>query len=233
MNERQLVYQARQAVYGLLQRLYKDAPDPKLYQWLLANHPFSEFPIVFQDAPNHLLEQLEQALLEATFEELRQDYIQLYVGPGRMEVPPWESVYRNDERRLFDQHTLQVRETYARHGMEFVKKNKTPEDHISIELEFMRIVTERLLKAIDLQDEKAERILIQEQLEFLNGHMLVWMPFFIDLTRKSAKTVFFSRLSELLGKFLNWDVETLNQMLILLPISDAVVAEHTNEPAPQ
>ncbi len=233
MNERQLVYQARQAVYGLLQRLYKEAPDPDLHAWLVSSRPFAEFPIIFQDDPNQLLEQLDKALLEVTFKELKQDYIQLYIGPGRMEVPPWESVYRNDERRLFDTHTLQVRETYARHGMEFVRKNKTPEDHISIELEFMRILTERLLKAIDLKDEKAERILLQEQLEFLNKHMLVWVPFFIKLTQKAAKTAFFNGLAELLGKFLNWDVETLNQMLILLPASDAVVVEQTDEPTPQ
>jgi len=233
MNERQLVYQARQAIYGLLQRLYKEAPDPDLHQWLVTSRPFADFPILFQDDPNQLPEQLDTALLEASYEELKRDYIQLYIGPGRMEVPPWESVYRNDERRLFDTHTLQVRETYARHGMEFAKKNKTPEDHISIELEFMRILTERSLKAIDLKDEIAERILIREQLEFLDKHMLVWVPSFIGLTKKSAKTAFFDGLAELLGKFLNWDVETLNQMLILLPASNVVVAEQADEPTPQ
>jgi len=141
----------------------------------------------------------------------------LFWGPGRMEAPPWESVYRNDERRLFDTHTLEVRETYARHGMEFVQKNKTPEDHIAIELEFMRILTERLLKALDLGDETAERILLQEQLAFLNDHLRVWIPTFVELIQKHTKTGFYGGLAGVLAAFLDWDAQALEQLLATLP----------------
>ncbi len=213
MNERELIYQARQAVYALLRRLFDKAPDPELHAWLLSERPFSEFPIALPDGAGDLLPQVDQASQQATLEELRQDFLQLYFGPGRMEVPPWESVYRNDERRLFDTHTLQVRETYARHGMEFVEKNKTPEDHIAIELEFMRILTERLLKALALGDENAEHILLEEQLTFLQKHLRVWMPYFIDLTQKHAQTAFYHGLAGVLGGFLDWEVNTLDQLL--------------------
>jgi putative dimethyl sulfoxide reductase chaperone len=217
MNERELVYQSRQAVYGLLQRLYEEAPDSALHNWLIAERPFAEFPIALNDEAGAALTQVDQSSQKNTFEELRQDYIQLYIGPGRMEVPPWESVYRNDERRLFDSHTLQVRETYARHGMEFVRKNKTPEDHIAIELEFMQIITERLLKALSMGDEKAERILLEEQLAFLKKHMLIWTPLFIDLTQKHAQTSFYKGLAEILGGFLKWEVDMLEQLMDILP----------------
>lgn len=217
MNERQLVYQARQAVYALLRRLYDDVPDAAFYDWLVAERPFAEFPIAFHDGADAIFQQVDQGSREVTFEELRQDFRQLYVGPGRMNVPPWESVYRNDERRLFDSHTLQVRETYARHGVEFVHKNKTPEDHIAIELEFMRVLTERLLKALEIGDEKAERILVQEQLDFLREHMLVWVPQFVSLTREHAQTAFYEGLAGVLSDFLDWEVETLEQVLDALP----------------
>ena len=217
MNERQLIYQARQAVYGLLQRLYNAAPDSELHTWLITERPFAQFPVSFHDGEDAILQQVDQATHECSLEELRKDYIQLYIGPGRMEVPPWESVYRNDERRLFDTHTLQVRETYARHGMEFVRKNKTPEDHIAIELEFMRLLTERLLQACEIVDEDAERILVEEQLKFLKEHVLVWIPQFIDLSQKHAQTAFYEGLAGVLGGFLHWDVDMLVQLMDALP----------------
>lgn len=217
MNERELIYQSRQAVYALLRRLYDTAPDPELHAWLVAERPFAEFPIAFPESEAAFLEQVDQAAQQLTQTELRKDFLQLFWGPGRMEAPPWESVYRNDERRLFDSHTLQVRETYARHGMEFVQKNKEPEDHIAIELEFMRILTERLLKALDMGDEQAERILVQEQLDFLNDHLRVWVPPFVELIQQHAKTAFYSGLAGVLEAYLNWDAQALEQLLEVLP----------------
>jgi len=217
MNERELIYQSRQAVYALLGRLFDAAPDPELHAWLVAERPFAEFPVAFPDSAGRFLEQADQSARQHTAEELRQDFRQLFWGPGRMEAPPWESVYRNDERRLFDTHTLEVRETYARHGMEFVQKNKTPEDHIAIELEFMRILTERLLKALDLGDETAERILLQEQLAFLNDHLRVWVPTFVELIQKHTKTGFYGGLAGVLAAFLDWDAQALEQLLATLP----------------
>jgi TorA maturation chaperone TorD len=217
MNERELIYQSRQAVYALLRRLFDTAPDPELHAWLVAERPFAEFPIVFPEDASHFLEQVDQASQQFTPEDLRQDFLLLFWGPGRMEAPPWESVYRNDERRLFDSHTLQVRETYARHGMEFVEKNKMPEDHIAIELEFMRILTERLLKALELGDETAERILLQEQLDFLNGHLRIWVPPFVGLVQQHARTAFYGGLAGVLTAFLDWDAQALEQLLAVLP----------------
>ncbi len=220
MNERELIYQSREAVYALLRRLFDDAPDQELHAWLVAERPFAEFPFVFDNDGTAFLEQVDQAAQQATYEALRVDFKRLFWGPGRMEAPPWESVYRNEERRLFDSHTLQVRETYARHGMEFVQKNKAPEDHIAIELEFMRILTERLLKALDLGDEAAERVLLQEQLDFLRKHLCVWVPTFARLTQENAQTEFYHGLAGVLNVFLAWDAAALEQLLEMLPAAE-------------
>lgn len=213
MNERELVYQARQAVYSLLQRLFFDRPDEALYQWLSEEQPFAQFPIMLSEESSAYLKAADAALPQTTLDELRQDYTELYIGPGRMSVPIWESVYRNEERRLFDQHTLQVRETYARHGMEFTLKNKKPEDHVAIELEFMRVLTERLLKTLDMDDENAEYILLQEQEQFLTGHMLPWFPKFVALTQEHAQTEFYRSLAGVLDGFLAWEQHILAQLI--------------------
>lgn len=220
-EERQFIYQARQAVYGLLGRLYQEPLTPTLHDWLKSERPFSDFPVTFEDGAVEHLQQVDGASQEVAYDDLRQDYIQLYIGPGNMKVPPWESVYRNEDRSLFDSHTLQVRQTYARHGMEFVKKNKTPEDHLAIELEFMRILNERLLKTLENDDEKAERILVEEQHAFLKDHILAWLPNFIRLSQEHALTPFYTGLAGVLGAFVQWDTNMVDRLLDVLPASAA------------
>lgn len=228
MDDQTLLYQARHAVYGLLQRLYQDPPDETLLAWLAAERPFQEFPVALDEEATLALQEVDQASQAASAETLRQDFRRLFVGPGPMLAPPWESVYRNEEHRLFDQHTLQVRQTYARHGMEFVRKNETPEDIIAIELEFMKVLTERLLRAVEAGDGRAERILLAEQHRFLKEHLLVWVPRFVALTRKHAETAFYRGLAGVLLGFLQWEEQTLRQLLELLPQDTELSANPAN-----
>lgn len=221
MDERYLLYQARQAIYALLQRLYQTSPDADLVAWLQAEHPFADFPVVLDETGTAALEQIEQALQDTPLSALQDDFRQLYIGPGRMSVPSWESVYRNEERTLFDVHTFQVREIYARHGMEFIHKNRTPEDSISTELEFMKILAGRLLQAVESEDTKGERILLEEQHAFLKQHLLAWTPQFVALNQKHAVTPFYAGLAAVLGAFLTWDRHVLEQLVPELAPEDS------------
>ena len=218
MNERTVLYQARQAVYSLLRRLYTAAPDRQLLDWLAEERPFADFPVLLSGGNVEAdLQAVDDACQNAIENTLFEDFYQLYVGSGDMLVPPWESVYRSEERDLFDVHTFQVRESYARHGMEFVDKNKTPEDSIAIELEFMQLLGDRVLTALEKADPKAERILAEDQLKFLDQHMLAWVPEFVSLSRQHAQTPFYRGLAGVLLGFLEWDRETLQELLGLLP----------------
>lgn len=213
MDERLLIYQARLSVYALVQRLYQDSPGENLLAWLNAERPFANFPIQLDSEVQSDLERMDRALTEVTPEELRLDFKRLFIGPGPMLAPPWESVYRNEDHLIFDRHTLEVREFYARHGMQFVRLNQAPEDSIAIELEFMKVLTERVIEARQTGDPEAERILLEEQLAFLNKHLLIWTPDFITMTRTRAATAFYAGLASVLRGFLSWDGQTLALLL--------------------
>jgi TorA maturation chaperone TorD len=217
MNERMMLYQARQAVYALLRRLYTAAPDQMLLQWLTEERPFADFPVLLGDEVEADLKALDEACQDPVDHVLFDDFYQLYVGSGDMRVPPWESVYRSEAHDLFDVHTLQVRAEYARYGMEFVDKNKTPEDSIAIELEFMHTLGERMLTALDKEDAKAERLLADDQAKFLEEHLLTWVPEFVSRTQQHARTPFYRSLAGVLLGFLKWDRETLQEIVALFP----------------
>ena len=70
-------------------------------------------------------------------ERVNDDYIELFVGLGSVEAPPWESVYTCGERLVFQPETLAVRAWYRRFGREPVRLNSEPNDYIGTELEFL------------------------------------------------------------------------------------------------
>lgn len=220
MNERLIVHEARQNIYALLQRLYQDSPDVALLEWLRAESPFVNFPVQLEGDAANALQQVDASLAKLDADDLRTDFRQLYVGPGPMTAPAWESVYRNEDHLLFDKHTLQVRAFYARHGMEFTNIHKEPEDALAIELEFMRTLAERSIKALNSQDSTAEQTLVNEQLLFLKQHLLVWVPRCVKMTQKHARTAFYSGLIVVLQSFLTWDEQTLT--LLQAGITDTV-----------
>lgn len=176
---------------------------------MAAEKPFADFPVRLDDEAGKALDQIDVAVRTIPMTDLRADFKRLFVGPGPMQAPPWESVYRNEDHLLFDQHTIQVRVFYARHGMEFVRIHQMPEDAIAIELEFMRVLTERLTQAVEQNDAEAEKLLLNEQLDFLRQHLLMWVPTFAMFCQRRANTAFYSALAAVLMGFLNWDEQTL------------------------
>ena len=67
-------------------------------------------------------------------------------------APPWESVYFSPDRLVFQQETFQVRAWYTRFGLQSANHNKEPDDHISVELEFVAHLAELGLRALQACD---------------------------------------------------------------------------------
>ena len=136
---------------------------------------------------------------------LNSDYTQLFIGPGHLPAPPWESVYRTEERLTFGEHTLEVREWYLRHGLEFVLKNTEPDDHIGLEMEFMAFLVGAERQALEEGDLPHATELAREQLAFLEEHLLKWSKAFTDDVIAHAQTPYYQGIAQLTQSFLAWD----------------------------
>ncbi|MBK8031836.1 MAG: molecular chaperone TorD family protein [Chloroflexi bacterium] len=64
------------------------------------------------------------------FDAVRRDFARLFIGPGHLPTPPWESVYRNEERLIFDKQTLQVRLLFRQFGMVVPTVRHEPEESL-------------------------------------------------------------------------------------------------------
>ncbi|NCD16409.1 MAG: dehydrogenase [Actinobacteria bacterium] len=128
---------------------------------------------------------------------VERDFARLFVGPAKLTAPPWESVHRSRERLLFEAETFQVREWYARYGLEAPRLNREPDDHIALELEFLATLAERALTALEEDREEDAQELVAAHQAFLAEHVLPWAPGLMDQIRDNAETFFLRGVAEL------------------------------------
>lgn len=160
----------RALAYRFLATLYLEWPKPEWLAGLHADGLFEEFPVpLANEAMSRGLNLITMASREPDGPALKADYQQLFIGPGHLPAPPWESVYRSDERIIFDWPTLEVREEYRKMGLAVTRTNE-PDDHMGLELLFMALLAERQAGG----DEGAAAA----QNAFLKEHLLTWAPAF-------------------------------------------------------
>jgi TorA maturation chaperone TorD len=154
---------------------------------VLGDWPFQEDP----DGHRGVRLMRESALAGEGEGEVRRDYNRLFFGPGPMVAPPYESVYRSEERLVFELQTRQVRAFYARFGLAAPRLNKEPDDHIGLEMGFLGVLCVRAMDAIDSgNDAELARLMAGVQ-SFLELHLLVWGPDCLTLAANGSQTFFY------------------------------------------
>jgi len=190
-------------LFGVLGKALQGNPDRQWLQSLIEQDIFSESPLdgtcpELESGLIHLQSwsrENRDGLSDEQFMQLQADYTRLFVGPGNISTPCWESVYFNEDRMVFQVQTIQVRQWYRRFGLEPEKLHNEPDDHIGLELSFIAYLAQLGLQALDENDEiKLEQVL-QAQHQFILEHPLKWVADWSGLVNKYAKTDFYRGLA--------------------------------------
>ncbi|WKZ37373.1 MAG: molecular chaperone TorD family protein [Anaerolineales bacterium] len=192
-------------LFGLLSRVTRSNPEREWFQALITEEVFSESPLERDhadiDTGLHLLQKWSRENKNGISDEqliaLKADYTRLFVGIGKPVSPPWESVYFNEDRMIFQDQTLQVREWYRRFGLESEKLYKEPDDHIGLELSFLAHLAKQGLLALDEKDMPELERILQAQRQFLSEHPLKWISRWYELIKKHATTDFYRGIAHL------------------------------------
>lgn len=150
---------------------------------------------------------------ESVHSNLHWDYTRLFIGPYKLPAPPWESAYRNKERLLFQEETLEVRRAYMKYSFLPVEFRSEADDHLGLELDFMYRLNEITLAVIDKKNTYDLKKLLVDQKSFLEEHLLKWVPDFFKDMRDKALTEFYVGMANLLFGFLTLDLKALNELL--------------------
>lgn len=210
------VFTQRAATYGLLSRLFQKEVDEELLNQL---HE-TRYPVHtgndLSDEGNRLIATYLSGLWENTLTELAADYMRTFFGhgySGHAAAYPFESVYSSEKRLLMQSARDEVLALYRAAGLSKQDSWKEGEDHIALELEYMQILSERIAAALRAGNDEEALGWVRSSYNFLDLHLMGWVPLLTAEVDKFAKTDFYRGLAFLTEGFLETDRELLEDVL--------------------
>ncbi|MEL1133723.1 molecular chaperone TorD family protein [Desulfitobacterium sp. THU1] len=207
-------------LYDLLRRAFLQEPNLEFLTFLKDSGLFESFP--FQEEHEDITRGVDQLLVFMQEKDLTSlevldflhwDYTRMFIGPDRLPAPLWESAYLNEERLLFQEQTLQVRQAYLKYH--FLPKHfmQEADDHLGLELDFMYQLTLRAKAA--MAEEKLDELneIFSDQKDFLENHLLKWVPGLTSKISETAKFTFYPGIAKILKGYLALDLEALSELL--------------------
>jgi TorA maturation chaperone TorD len=212
--------EARAFAYDILKRAFLQEPSEKFIKLLIEGEIIQAFPFADSKASlgraiNRIVKYLKlpDVLSRKKWEILHWDYTRMFIGPGKVPAPPWESIYRDADHLYFSQETQEVRNTYRKYNLLPKDLGHQPDDHLGLELDFLHKLCEMAREKAKSADETGLMEILNDQKAFLDEHLLKWVP---DWTRdvvKSAETDFYKGMAQLLEAYLNLDREMIEELL--------------------
>lgn len=150
--------------------------------------------------------------LEEIYKEIHIEYTRLFVGPHHLPAPPYESVYRNPERLMMQDETIDVRLFYAQNGYRVTRISQEPDDTIGLELEFMLAMSKASTDALLANDLSRLADLISTQWRFWDAHLSKWVPDFCNDIVENSTCEFWKSVATFTRSFLEQDAAELNAL---------------------
>ncbi len=130
----------------------------------------------------------EQVHSDTLRDELACDFADIYLH-GKFHSSPQESVWLDDEELVCQQPMFEVREWYARHGLEVPNWRIMADDHLVNQLLFVAFLLEKATTESNPQ-------LLAEAARFLDEHLLRWLLPFAQRVAQRCATAFYAELAQ-------------------------------------
>ena len=140
---------------------------------------------------------LRDRLDAATDQTLKREYTEVFGHTVSTDCPPYESEYGQAHVFQKSQTLADLTTFYKAFGVEVNREIKERHDHISVEMEFMHLLTFKEAYARHRgHGEEKERLCKQAQVSFLAIHLASWVNSFIErLGRKSEPDSLYASLA--------------------------------------
>lgn len=201
------VYRQRETIYEFLNIALKEPLSLETLQlWkdmLLTSDSF----VLAEENPylNQFFNLLAKENVNEIAKKEKEEYLRIFNvfnDTGDIPAPPWESVYVTKDQTMFGNPVFQIRAKLHEFGLQFINENQEPEDHISIQLEFMLYLLEYTEKAYEERNKDDFTRGIFNQYWLLNHHLMQWIhPFTKDIL-SSTKSHFYKGIATMLLDFI-------------------------------
>lgn len=131
--------------------------------------------------------------------QLAVEYARIFLAAGvysksvRTAVP-YESVFTSEEHMMMAQSRDEVVAWFKEDGFAVDSSLHEPEDHVSFELEYLQVMSERASSFAADGNDKALLDNVARQRSFINAHLLNWLPLLAQAVRDYATLTFYTGL---------------------------------------
>ena len=206
---------ARARSYGMLARLFREEVDlPTLRELQQMRFPQATGNAAADEGYHQLYDYLKRAW-DDSVTELAIDYVSTFIGHGvngYSAAYPYESVYTSERRLLMQEARAEVLATLRENELMRGNWNEA-EDHIALELEFMQRLSLRAAEALSDNAEDEAIAYLRTSYDFLENHLLNWVPMLVADMRMHAHTLFYQGLAQLTLGSLREDEAVLRELL--------------------
>ena len=216
----ELLLSNRLFLYSLMHKLFGREPDEELLNILTDEHTGEAFGLLSEEEKDimdrtavFLGEIREEKQNPAFLEETKDEYTRLFIGPVSLVAPPWESVYGQKDAMLFQESTLEVRNTYRQYGLIPEGYPHVADDSLALELHFMALLAQRGLDAFYAGKNDDLTADLSGSSDFLKKHLLVWVPKFLERMKGAKTNILYPQMCLVLDEFLRKDAETVKEIL--------------------
>ncbi len=127
----------------------------------------------------------------------------LFEGPGKPIAPPFASYYLHG--RLMGPPAIAANRFYLSKDALPDSEGSVPSDHLAVELGFMAYLATRAERAFAGGETADALSALESSREFIDEHLLTWLPRFIEDVVRGADSSFFTGLAEFTAASVNWD----------------------------
>ena len=216
----ELLLSNRLFLYSLMHKLFGREPDEELLNILTDEHTGEAFGLLSEEEKDimdrtavFLGEIREEKQNPAFLEEAKGEYTRLFIGPMSLVAPPWESVYGQKDAMLFQESTLEVRNTYRQYGLIPEGYPHVADDSLALELHFMALLAQRGLDAFYAGKNDDLTADLTGSSDFLKKHLLVWVPKFLERMKGAKTNILYPQMCLVLDEFLRKDAETVKEVM--------------------
>lgn len=206
---------ARAKTYGMLARLFRVEVDRETLRELQG----MRFPTATGDSAidegYRLLYSYLRTAWDDSITELAIDFVRTFIGHGvngYSAAYPFESVYTSERRLLMQEARAEVLQTLRDNNLKRGAWNEG-EDHIALELEFMQRMSLKAAEALLKGDEDEAVALLHTQHDFMEAHLLNWLPMLAMDMLKFSQTDFYRGLAKLTWSYVEYDETVVQEML--------------------
>jgi DMSO reductase family type II enzyme chaperone len=145
---------------------------------------------------------LKEAFRQYSQTDFEGEYNRLFAHIGSAKCPPYETEYGYDNVFQKTDAMADIAGFYTAYGLEVADDYRERADFISVELEFMQLLT--LKEAYALENDRKEQYEIcrDTQKKFLQDHLGRWLTMFTKVLANSTENTFYAQCGRLTEKFL-------------------------------